>query len=94
MLIPRFSLRWLLTVTTVCGVLALIFSQAVNGSAWAVGFCWALAALTVNFLLFVAVFLVAWGGLQLIVMRRAKRTASPFATNTPPPQILAPPDPP
>ena len=94
MLIPRFSLRWLLTVTTVSGVLALILAQAVRGSAWAVGICWTLAALAVNFLLFLGVFLVAWGVLRASLMWRVKKTASPFATDAPPPQLMAPPDPP
>src|SRR5688572_30365879 len=45
MLIPRFSLRWLLAVMTICGVLAYIVSQAVMGRPWGIAVSVALGAL-------------------------------------------------
>ena len=45
MLIPRFSLRWLLAATAVCGVLAYVLSQAVMGQAWGIAVSVACGAL-------------------------------------------------
>ena len=37
MLIPRFTLRWLLLLITFISVFCLIVAQAVRGQAWAIG---------------------------------------------------------
>ena len=93
MLIPRFSLRWLLAVTTVCGVLALVVAQAVRGSAWGLAVTWTMVALLVSFTLYASVFLLAYSVERLIAKSRKKKAASPFATDAPPPQYVAPLDP-
>jgi hypothetical protein len=60
MLIPRFTLRWLLGLTTLCAGVSLIISMAVRGDAWAIGMVSGLAAAGVVATLFVFAFLVAW----------------------------------
>jgi hypothetical protein len=60
MLIPRFSLRWLLGLTTVSALISLVLSFAVRGQPWALGFTAGLWCLVVVFLLYVFAFLAAW----------------------------------
>lgn len=60
MIIPRFSLRWLLALLTVCGGLSLVLSYAVREQPWAIGISVALASLLVLFALHGATFSVAW----------------------------------
>ncbi len=37
MLIPRFSLRWLLGLTTLCAAVSFVLASAVRGNDWAIG---------------------------------------------------------
>ena len=92
MLIPRFSLRWLLAAMAVCGVLAFILAQAVRGQAWGIALAVAGGSLIVNALVFAGVFIVAWSIASLGSGARRKRATSPFATHVTPPQILPPQD--
>jgi hypothetical protein len=55
-LIPQFSLRWILALTTVMAVVSLIFTQALAGLAWAVGITILLAALVMAFVVYAAAF--------------------------------------
>jgi hypothetical protein len=93
MLIPRFSLRWLLAAMTVCGVLAYLLAQAIMGESWGIAISVALGSLLITAVIHVVVFVVAWGLGSMGQETRKKRAASPFATHTPPPQILPPSDP-
>jgi hypothetical protein len=93
MLIPRFSVRWLLAATAVCSVLAYVVAQAVMGQAWGIAASVACGALLLTFLVYVAVFVVAWGIAFLGASRRGRQATSPFAAHVPPPQILPPQDP-
>jgi hypothetical protein len=87
MLIPRFTLRWLLGLTTFCAAVSLVLSMAVRGQAWAIGVSAALFAMAVVAVLFVFAFLSAW------LMAQAERSlfgggspegGSPFADGKPP----------
>lgn len=60
MLIPRFSIRWLLGLTTFSAFVSLVLSYAVRGHAWAMGIVAGIWVLVTAFLFFAAAFLVAW----------------------------------
>ena|SRR6476620_8466607 len=60
MLIPRFSIRWLLGLTTFSACISLVLSYAVRAQPWAIGVVAGLWALVVTFVFFAAAFLVAW----------------------------------
>jgi hypothetical protein len=60
MIIPRYSLRWLLALLTVCGGLSMILAYAVRGQPWAIGATVGIAALSVVVALHAAAFSVAW----------------------------------
>ena len=60
MLIPRFSLRWLLGLTTLCAGVSLVLASAVRGEVWALGVSAAIAGLVLVALLHVGTFFVAW----------------------------------
>jgi hypothetical protein len=61
MLIPRFNVRTLLVITTICAVVASMFSWALAGTAWAAGVASAAAFVATAFLLYGLLFLVAFG---------------------------------
>ena len=86
MLIPRFSLRWLLGLITFCAVISLVLAGAVRNQVWAVGVLAALASLGLVAVLYVTAFLAAWLVAQSAVLRRRRRmhgaAASPFADKT------------
>lgn len=60
MLIPRFTIRWLLWLITVSAVVSLVLSYAVRGRAWALGVTAGLWCLAFAALFYVLAFLVAW----------------------------------
>jgi len=60
MLIPRFSIRWLLGLTTFSAVVSLILAQAVRGRPWALGVMAGVWCLVIVAVLFVGSFLAAW----------------------------------
>src|SRR5262245_30376637 len=83
MLIPRFSIRWLLGLTTFSAGVSLVLSYAVRGQAWAIGVTAGMWSLVVVALFYIGAFLVAW----LIAQAAAGRGAwqrgdgeSPFAS--------------
>jgi hypothetical protein len=91
MLIPRFSLRWLLGLTTFCAAASLILAAAVRGEFWAVGAAAALASLAVLALLHITTFAGAWllSGVERSLFQRSRGT-SPFATKVPAPPLDSP----
>jgi hypothetical protein len=94
MLIPRFTLRWLLLLTTACGGLSLVLSYAVQGNSGAIAFSLALGMIPLLLLLHAATFSVAWlisQGLNFTASRlRPTPARSPFAASGPPKQIVPP----
>lgn len=98
MLIPRFSVRWLLGLTTVSALVSLVVSFAVRGQAWALGLTAGLWCLAIAFLLYVSAFLAAWllANTKLAFSTLARRPAvlgeSPFGNQPPlPPTSDTPP---
>ena len=91
MLIPQFSLRWLLAVTTISAVVFLIFAQAVQGSGWAVGVSLAVVMLALVFGAYATLFFGVWVFSLIFSGRRSRpRSAgvepgdlSPFALPVP-----------
>ena len=94
MIIPRFTLRWLLALTTLCGGLSLVLSYAVRGQEWAIAVSLGLATIPLLFLLHAATFMAAWlisQGMSFMGRRLAPAPAhSPFAASGPPKQIVPP----
>lgn len=81
MLLPQFTIRRMLALMAVCGVLFLVLSMAVAGHAWAIGISVAIGSVVVVFAVYAALFfgiwlltLLPWGG------GRLPPTRSPFAT--------------
>ena len=60
MLVPRFSLRFLLVLTTLCGVFFFVVTLAVQGYHWAIAVCMAVVGLALSMLVHGAVFGMAW----------------------------------
>ncbi|HMC10338.1 MAG TPA: hypothetical protein VKH44_03575 [Pirellulaceae bacterium] len=81
MLIPRYSIRWLLGLMTFSAGVSLVLSYAVRGHAWAIGITSALWTFVILALFYVAAFLCAWLIDRVATNLRSRRnpTASPFA---------------
>ena len=60
MLIPQYTIRWLLAVMAACAVVFSIFALAVRGSPWARGVSVAILSLVVVLLIHAFVFAVLW----------------------------------
>ncbi|MCI0359443.1 MAG: hypothetical protein L0211_13280 [Planctomycetaceae bacterium] len=93
MIIPRYSLRWLLALLTVCGCLSLVLSYAFQGHAWAIGSILGLGSLIVVVALHAVAFSIAWLLTQFYYMAAGNSPSkssgqSPFASGGSP---LAPP---
>jgi hypothetical protein len=92
MLIPRFSLRWLLGLTTAFALLSLVWSFAFRGAPWALGISAAINGLALVFAFHAGAFLVAWllsqafsaaASSRAVVARQAVPAESPFAAPAP-----------
>jgi hypothetical protein len=91
MLIPRFSVRFLLLLTTVCAVFFFIVTLAVQGSHWATALSVAIAGLLFSMLLQAGTFGVAWAITSFFGFFRIEELpSSPFASAKPPPQYIEP----
>jgi len=94
MLLPRFTIRCLLLLMTVSGVLFFVLSLAVRGQAWALAVWLSVGSLLLAFLAYAVVFgLAALVASLRAVLRPAQQTSSPFATAEPPAQIIPPEEP-
>lgn len=93
MLIPRFSLRQLLAVTTASALFCYVIALATRGHAWAITISIAISSILLAFAVHAMVFAVAWL-LALAGSLFTKRTvaASPFASAALPPQFVTPPE--
>jgi hypothetical protein len=94
MLIPNFSIRHLLGLMTVLSVVSLVVKLAIDGQQWAIAVSIGLGCLVTMFGMYALTFLIAAPfGMIDSAWRGRPRPANPFATQTPPPQILPPEDP-
>jgi hypothetical protein len=78
MLIPRYSIRWLLGLTTFSAGVSLILSYAVRDHAWAIGIMAGLWTFVVIGVLYVTAFLGAWLISRLTLVPRKDAGESPF----------------
>ncbi len=88
MLIPRFSIRWLLGLTTVSAGVSLVLASAVRGRPWAIGIVAGLWAIVIIALFYATAFLLAWllnHFLAAILLKRRQAGGSPFAAAHSPP---------
>ena len=84
MLIPRYSLRWLLALITVSAAISFVLSFAFRGRDWAIGIAAGLGSLAILMALFVVAFLAAWALAQIErAASRGGEGTSPFAGNPP-----------
>ena len=91
---PRFSIRSLLILPTASSFVCLVAMFAVQGSLWALAVTISLLGLSVSFVAYALVFAVAYLLASSVAMARASATSgTPFATQTPPPQIIPPNEP-
>jgi hypothetical protein len=91
MLIPRFSLRLLLVLTTVSAVFFFVVAHAVDGHFWAIGVSVAGASLLLTLLVHAFFFFLAWSLTSVCrLVWRPSVPASPFAMA--PPHHSSPPE--
>ena len=93
MLVPRFSLRSLLLLTTVAALVSFVVMCAVRGQAWAIALAVAMASLVLTLLLHAVFFLVAW---MLSQPWQAPANVQPMDSGFQsglPPQLIPPQDP-
>jgi hypothetical protein len=88
MLIPRYSLRWLLVLITISGAVSLVLSYAFppRNRDWAIGIAAALGCVAILAALYAVTFLAAWAIAQIeaaISKNRGGEGTSPFASDPP-----------
>jgi len=92
MILPQFSIRWLLGMTAAMAALSLVASFAYKGQAWAIGILGALGSLALTFAAYAVFWLLAIGvaGLVRLLRRETLQAESPFAMHKQAPQVLEP----
>ena len=91
MLIPRFSVRFLLLLTTFCAVFCFVVTLAVQGSQWAMAVSVAVVGFALSMVVQASTFGVAWATATFFgVFRRQESATSPFASAKFPPQVVEP----
>lgn len=79
MLLPRFSIRWMLLFTTVLGGLFVVVRQATLGSSWAMALSATFALSAVIFLFYGVIFLLAYGLASLTrTLNPPQKPVNPF----------------
>jgi len=85
MLIPQFSIRWLLALMTVCAVVFSIVGLAVRGTAWAAGVSIGIGSGVILVLVYGLLFAAVWVFSQVMSSlgrRRARSGGSPFRSES------------
>lgn len=90
MLIPRFSLRWVLAATFGCALVFLTGRMALAGHLWAIGIVSAIGLAAALFGIFAALFAIAFTLSTIAGFRSRPKLESPFATDKLPPQVIPP----
>ena len=60
MIIPQYTIRWMLGLTTVCAVIFSVFAMAMRGNGLALGVSLAIVSLVLVFLVHAAIFGLVW----------------------------------
>jgi hypothetical protein len=93
MLVPNFSIRWLLGMTTAAAFFFLVVNFAIAGQTWAYCAATAIVFLMLAFVFYGIMFFFAFWLTQVTRFAQPKpKPTSPFATDSLPPQIIAPVD--
>ena len=91
MIIPQFSLRWLLGLTAICGGISMVLAFANRGQSWALGVTAAIGGIFFLFLLYEGAFslatLITQGGKA--IFGTPPTGGSPFAIKPPEPSPFA-----
>jgi hypothetical protein len=82
MLIPQYSLRWILGAMTLLAVVFLFAGQATEGKPWAIGITVAVLTFTTVMLVHVGLFFVVWLFSQ-VFGRRGQRPPAELAPRSP-----------
>ena len=91
MLLPQYTIRWLLILTAVCGGFFLMVTSAIEGQIWAAAITIAAAGLLLTLILHALLFAAVWAiSLPMERLRADEKASSPFAGDAPPPQIIEP----
>ena len=94
MLIPRFSIRWVLAFTAVCAFLSFIVARGMAGQHLAMAITAAMALLVSCFLLYSATFILAYGLARTTRSLQAKEgPRTPFASDDQLPRQMVPKNP-
>ncbi len=89
MLLPRFTIRQIFAITTLCAVACLILSAAVVGRVWAIGIIAALLTLGMCFACYALIFVVSFA-FGISMRPPSQAPDSPFARDKAPPQVVSP----
>lgn len=93
MLIPRFSLRLLLLITTASAIFCYVLAMATRGQEWAIVFSIAVSSVLLALIVHAVLFAIAWMlALMGSMFTKPHVAASPFADAAPPPQLITPPE--
>lgn len=93
MLIPRFSLRQLLLITTASAVFCYVLAMATRGQTWAIVISTAVSSVLLALIVHAVLFVIAWLlALMGSMFTKQHVPASPFANAAPPPQLITPPE--
>ncbi len=85
MLIPQYTIRWLLGLMTVCAGLFSILALGVRGVVWAAAVSFALGSLAILMLLYALLFALTWGVAMAVPRLGASRAGrSPFRPQSAP----------
>ena len=94
MLIPRFSIRWVLAFTAVCAFFSFIVARGIGGQHWAIAITAAMALVVSCFLLFAATFILAYGLARATRSLQTKEgPKTPFASDGQLPRQVVPKNP-
>ena len=89
MLIPRFTIRRLLWITTLCSVFFLGVSLGARGHVWAASISAAVVSVATAFLFYAVFFAATWLVSRVVFAAAGRHEAgSPFAQHSPPPRIV------
>ncbi|MFP6693990.1 MAG: hypothetical protein VB875_13285 [Pirellulales bacterium] len=82
MLLPRFTIRWILGLTLVCALLLLILRASIAGSAWATGVSAAIGFVIVTLLVHGLCFGLLWLASQIFFRPQDARRQTPGTTGS------------
>jgi len=89
MLIPRFSIRWMMAIMVVFALIFVVAKFAMTGSIWALSILASVFAGVILMVAFALMFLVISLIGKVLPVRSKPQAESPFAADRLPPQVIA-----